>query len=369
LSARLFTVGRRGRENGGECELDPSGLIGTTVPVVPSGAGHRECGAVHGTPRWPAGLPWSYSHSRPHAGRSSGRTSVDGRSVDSTRGRSRSRPVPTTLHPRDRTRVGLRTAERKDRRDARVACASDTDAARAEGRRQDAGQEENGRDTSEAHRRHRVLSPISRRGAPGGAEGGELCRIRRQALGIRRRAGKPLESPPPPASIRGLDPLQTTHARRGGPPPHRGRPACRSIRAGASDGRRRQKKTEAASRACSPCCAASCTESGDAKSAAMGIASVAQETPALPQASIDYVLDGDEELRTVERAVRRRTRSRRSMRWPRPTSAWRPSTDTRRASRAANLLAGLGFACRTSSVPSRLFRRLAHASQSRARRS
>jgi len=33
------------------------------------------------------------------------------------------------------------------------------------------------------------------------------------------------------------------------------------------------------------------------------VASVAQETPPLPQAAIEFVLDGDEELRRVERAI------------------------------------------------------------------
>ena len=45
-------------------------------------------------------------------------------------------------------------------------------------------------------------------------------------------------------------------------------------------------------------------ESGEfGRPAQLRIASVAQETPAVEQAAIDYVLDGDIELRAVERAL------------------------------------------------------------------
>jgi len=54
-----------------------------------------------------------------------------------------------------------------------------------------------------------------------------------------------------------------------------------------------------------PCCSASCTQkTGDCEVPAnWRIASVSQETPALEQPAIEFVLDGDTELRAIEAAI------------------------------------------------------------------
>ena len=74
------------------------------------------------------------------------------------------------------------------------------------------------------------------------------------------------------------------------------------------------------------------------------IASVAQETPALPQASIDYVLDGDEELRTVERAVQSAEHDHDGHALAEAHVRLESIDGYSARSRAASLLAGLGFA-------------------------
>jgi ATP-binding cassette subfamily F protein 3 len=85
-------------------------------------------------------------------------------------------------------------------------------------------------------------------------------------------------------------------------------------------------------------------ESGDCEvPPAWTIASVSQETPALPQPAIEYVLDGDSELRRVESALAQADREHDGH----ALAEWHARLDTiggyAARARAAALLAGLGF--------------------------
>jgi hypothetical protein len=98
-------------------------------------------------------------------------------------------------------------------------------------------------------------------------------------------------------SVRDQSSQFAPRARRQGP--HREPPRCRSIPAGRSAS---PAPTAAASPACSRCCATSSTPRQGDLDMPPGwvIAHVAQETPGLAQPAIDYVLDGDAELRRIE---------------------------------------------------------------------
>ena len=74
------------------------------------------------------------------------------------------------------------------------------------------------------------------------------------------------------------------------------------------------------------------------------IASVAQETPALPRASIDYVLDGDDELRAVEDAVHAAEHDHDGHALAEAHARLEAIDGYSARARAASLLAGLGFA-------------------------
>jgi ATP-binding cassette subfamily F protein 3 len=74
------------------------------------------------------------------------------------------------------------------------------------------------------------------------------------------------------------------------------------------------------------------------------IAAVSQETPPLPQAAIEFVLDGDTELREVEAAIAAATHAHDGHRLA-EAHAWLEAIDGYAArSRAATMLDGLGFA-------------------------
>jgi ATP-binding cassette subfamily F protein 3 len=73
------------------------------------------------------------------------------------------------------------------------------------------------------------------------------------------------------------------------------------------------------------------------------IASVAQETPPLPRAAIDFVLDGDEELRSVERAIEAADRAHDGHALAELHARLEAIDGYAARARAAGLLAGLGF--------------------------
>jgi ATP-binding cassette subfamily F protein 3 len=86
-------------------------------------------------------------------------------------------------------------------------------------------------------------------------------------------------------------------------------------------------------------------ESGDfSRPAALRIASVAQETPAVAQAAIDYVLDGDLELRAVERAIAATPEGHDGTALAELHARLDALDGYTARSRAAQLLAGVGFA-------------------------
>ncbi len=74
------------------------------------------------------------------------------------------------------------------------------------------------------------------------------------------------------------------------------------------------------------------------------IASVAQETPPLPQAAIEFVLDGDEELRRIERAIAAADAAHDGRRLAELHAELEAIDGYSARARAAALLAGLGFA-------------------------
>ncbi|MCU0977472.1 MAG: ATP-binding cassette domain-containing protein, partial [Steroidobacteraceae bacterium] len=87
------------------------------------------------------------------------------------------------------------------------------------------------------------------------------------------------------------------------------------------------------------------TERGECRvPAAWRIASVAQETPALPQPAIEYVLDGDVELRRVEHALAAAHADRDGLRIGELHAELESLDGYAARARAAALLAGLGFA-------------------------
>jgi len=73
------------------------------------------------------------------------------------------------------------------------------------------------------------------------------------------------------------------------------------------------------------------------------IASVAQETPPLPRAAIEFVLDGDEELRSVERAIEAADRAHDGHALAELHARLEAIDGYAARARAAGLLAGLGF--------------------------
>jgi ATP-binding cassette, subfamily F, member 3 len=73
------------------------------------------------------------------------------------------------------------------------------------------------------------------------------------------------------------------------------------------------------------------------------IASVAQETPGLAQAAIEYVLDGDEQLRSVEHALAAAHAAHDGVRIGELHAALEAINGYAARPRAATLLAGLGF--------------------------
>ncbi len=86
-------------------------------------------------------------------------------------------------------------------------------------------------------------------------------------------------------------------------------------------------------------------ERGDCRlPAAWRIASVAQETPALPQPAIEHVLDGDAELRHVEHALASAHADRDGLRIAEMHAELERLDGYAARARAASLLAGLGFA-------------------------
>jgi ATP-binding cassette subfamily F protein 3 len=76
----------------------------------------------------------------------------------------------------------------------------------------------------------------------------------------------------------------------------------------------------------------------------LAIAHVAQETPALPMPAVDYVLDGDAELRQVERALQTAEAARDGMRLAGLHARFEALDGYAARARAERLLAGLGFA-------------------------
>ena len=86
------------------------------------------------------------------------------------------------------------------------------------------------------------------------------------------------------------------------------------------------------------------TEAGDCEVPCdWRIASVAQETPPLPRAAIDFVLDGDEELRSVERAIEAADRAHDGHALAELHARLEAIDGYAARARAAGLLAGLGF--------------------------
>ena len=83
------------------------------------------------------------------------------------------------------------------------------------------------------------------------------------------------------------------------------------------------------------------------------IASVAQETPALPLPAIEFVLDGDAELRAIERDSPLPMRPTTATRSPNCTSSSTTSTATAPARARPACWPGLGFATPISSGPLR----------------
>ena len=81
------------------------------------------------------------------------------------------------------------------------------------------------------------------------------------------------------------------------------------------------------------------------------IASVAQETPALAQEAIEYVLDGDTELRAVERALSDAERAHDGHRLAELHARLDEIDGYGARARASALLAGLGFAPSDSARP------------------
>ncbi len=86
-------------------------------------------------------------------------------------------------------------------------------------------------------------------------------------------------------------------------------------------------------------------ESGDfSRPAGLRIASVAQETPAVPQSALDYVLDGDIELREVERAIATSTDVHDGTALAELHARYEALDGYAARSRGGQLLAGVGFA-------------------------
>src|SRR5262245_5382613 len=85
-------------------------------------------------------------------------------------------------------------------------------------------------------------------------------------------------------------------------------------------------------------------ESGEfGRPAQLRIATVAQETPAVEQAAIDYVLDGDLELRAVERALAGSTPAEDGAALAELHARFESLDGYAARSRAAQLLRGVGF--------------------------
>ena len=127
--------------------------------------------------------------------------------------------------------------------------------------------------------------------------------------------------------------------------------------------------TAAASRACSRCCAASCTPkpvTGDARG--WRIAPVAQETPAWREPAIDFVLDGDAELRASRGRWRAADAAHDGERLAELHARLERHRRLCRARPRASPAAGLGFDAGELERPVAAFlRRLAHAPEPRAR--
>ncbi len=85
------------------------------------------------------------------------------------------------------------------------------------------------------------------------------------------------------------------------------------------------------------------------------IAHVAQESPATDQSAIDYVLDGDEELRALEQALRHAEQSDNGVRIAALHGQYESHGGYTANSRAAQLLFGLGFATPQHATPVREF--------------
>ena len=84
-------------------------------------------------------------------------------------------------------------------------------------------------------------------------------------------------------------------------------------------------------------------------------AHVAQETPAVDQSALDYVLDGDVELRDIERAIRAAEHGNDGVRLATLHGQYDQHGGYTAASRAAQLLYGLGFAAAQHATPVRNF--------------
>jgi len=85
------------------------------------------------------------------------------------------------------------------------------------------------------------------------------------------------------------------------------------------------------------------------------IAHVAQESPATDQSAIDYVLDGDEELRALEQAMRNAEQSDDGVRIAALHGQYEAHDGYTANSRAAQLLFGLGFETPQHGTPVREF--------------
>ena len=98
------------------------------------------------------------------------------------------------------------------------------------------------------------------------------------------------------------------------------------------------------------------TDAGDVEVPAKWVfAHVAQETPAVDQSALDYVLDGDVELRSIESDIRAAEHGSDGVRLATLHGQYDQHGGYTAASRAAQLLYGLGFAATQHTTPVRNF--------------
>ena len=165
------------------------------------------------------------------------------------------------------------------------------------------------------------------------------------------RPAQPLECAPARSGQAALDPAPATHARARRPPPDRGRrPADARRLARRPRRRQRQRQVEPVRAAARRAARRDRRLRGAARTGASPPS--ARRRRRCQQPAIEFVLDGDAELRAIEAAIAggRRTRTT-DTRWRSCTRGSKRIDGYAARARAAAMLAGLGFATRDLERP------------------